>query len=122
MARFDIHNYEQWLKMAEQSAYNARLLSKELKVSERQLRRYTRERFGCSPQSWLHKQRLINAADILKELRSVKAVAYHLGFKQVSHFSREFKSHYGLAPTDFLASFDHKVIPSSQDSGCENCS
>jgi hypothetical protein len=32
----------------------------------------------------------------------VKTVAFRLGFKQVSHFSREFKLQYGVSPTDFL--------------------
>jgi AraC-like DNA-binding protein len=37
---------------------------------------------------------------LLKELRSVKIVAAELGFKQVSHFSREFKRFHGSLATD----------------------
>jgi AraC-like DNA-binding protein len=96
------NNFQQWLKMAEKSAYRAPLLSKMLKVSPRQLRRYTHTDFGCSPQNWLNEQRLVRASKLLKELRSVKTVAFQLGFKQVSHFSREFKLQYGIAPTAFL--------------------
>jgi AraC-like DNA-binding protein len=39
---------------------------------------------------------------MLKRFQSVKTVAFRLGFKQVSHFSREFKLQYGVSPTDFL--------------------
>jgi len=46
--------------------------------------------------------RLALAAGMLKKNRSVKTVCFQLGFKRVSHFSREFKSHYGIPPTQFL--------------------
>jgi AraC-like DNA-binding protein len=117
MARSDIHNFEQWFKMADESAYRAKLLSKKLNVSRRQLQRYTQTIFGRSPQAWLSEQRLIIAGKMIKEHRSVKIVAFHLGFKQVSHFSREFKLYYGLAPTTFLAWNDRQSnsrVPSNE--------
>jgi len=89
--------------MAEQSAYSACVLSKRLEVTPRQLRRYTNARFGRSPQDWLNEQRLYRAGQMLKKCRMVKTVAFQLGFKQVSHFSREFKLQYGISPTEFLA-------------------
>jgi len=95
-------NIQQWLKMAEESTYSALVMSKNLEVSPRQLRRYTHTRFGRSPQDWLNEQRLIRAGQMLKKVRMVKTVAFQLGFKQVSHFSREFKLRYGVPPTDFL--------------------
>jgi response regulator of citrate/malate metabolism len=41
-----LNNLQQWLKIAEKSTYSARVLSKKLEVSPRQLRRYTHARFG----------------------------------------------------------------------------
>ncbi len=92
----------EWSQMAKKSAYRAAMLAKELHVSQRQLRRYTRNIFGRSPQNWLNEQRLVHAAEMLKRTRTAKAVAFQLGFKQPSHFSREFKRHYGVSPTRFL--------------------
>jgi AraC-like DNA-binding protein len=34
--------------------------------------------------------------------QSVKAISFDLGFKQVSHFSRVFKSFYGAPPSCWL--------------------
>jgi len=103
MARLALpSNFQKWLQMAEKSTYNATLLSKKLKVSPRHLCRYTHAFFGRSPQDWLNEQRLVRAGKMLKRLRSVKIVAFQLGFKQVSHFSREFKLQYGISPTVFL--------------------
>jgi len=65
--------------------------------------------FGSSPQDWLNEQRLIRAGKLLKQLRSVKSVAFPLGFKQVSHFSREFKFQYGIAPATFLLWNDNQM-------------
>ena len=101
-----MYDLEQWLALADESAYCAGRLSKKLNVSRRQLQRYTQTIFGRSPQAWLDEQRLVIAARMLKKLRSVKSVALHLNFKQVSHFSRKFKLHYGMAPTTFLARSD----------------
>jgi AraC-like DNA-binding protein len=39
---------------------------------------------------------------LLKKQRPVKIVALDLGFKQLSHFSREFKRRYGLSPTAYV--------------------
>jgi AraC-like DNA-binding protein len=58
--------------------------------------------FKRSPQQWLNIKRLEAAGKLLQRERSVKVVAIDLGFKQLSHFSREFKVQYGLAPTEFL--------------------
>jgi AraC family transcriptional regulator of adaptative response / methylphosphotriester-DNA alkyltransferase methyltransferase len=109
MARIDLYDVRQWLEMARQSAYQADVLSEELGVSQRQLQRYTKKLFESSPQNWLNTQRLILAGNMLKECRSVKTVSSHLGFKQTSHFSREFKLYYGLSPTGFLTWNDRHV-------------
>ncbi len=71
-------------------------------VSPRHLRRCCLTRFGRSTQDWLDEQRIVAARWLLREQRSVKSVSYSLGFKQVSHFSRQFKEYHGVTPTHFL--------------------
>lgn len=106
MARAHLQNREDWQRLARQSGYNASQLSKALQVCPRQLHRYTRRLFGRSPQEWLDEERLNLATEMLKQSRSVKWVAFQLGFKQVSHFSREFKLRHRLSPTAFLELID----------------
>jgi AraC-like DNA-binding protein len=106
MGRVDCHNMGQWHEWARQAGYKRDRLSKLLQVCPRHLQRLTRQVFGLSPQEWLNQQRLKVALGLLQQHRSVKRVAYELGFKQVSHFSREFKGHYGVTPTGFLSRAD----------------
>jgi AraC-like DNA-binding protein len=46
--------------------------------------------------------RLGKAYESLTQGKSVKEAAYDHGYKQVSHFSREFKNHYGVSPSFLL--------------------
>jgi AraC-like DNA-binding protein len=108
MARVDIHDFAGWRKRARNSGYCSKRLARDLEISRRTLARYTQTAFGRSPQEWLDRERLNEARELLKELRCVKQVAFELGFKQISHFSRRFKLLHGLPPTDFLASADHQ--------------
>jgi AraC-like DNA-binding protein len=103
MARLDIKDWGRWQKAAEESGYHAAKIASDLGVSRRQLYRYTIAVFGRGPQEWLHDLRLLAAGQMLRDCRSAKRVALDLGFKQISHFSREFKLFYGLTPTAFLA-------------------
>ncbi len=92
----------QWPTLARSSQFLARNLARLCQISPRHLRRCFRERFGCSTQAWLDEQRMLAAGPLLREKQCVKIVAYELGFKQVSHFSREFKKFHGLTPTAYL--------------------
>jgi len=102
VAKKEIYNIEQWPELARKAKFDVGLLSKELQVSQRQLQRYTKKLFGSSPQNWLNSQRLQQAEQLLKRSRSVKEVSRQMGFKQLSHFSREFKLHFGLSPTHYM--------------------
>ena len=50
--------------------------------------------------------RLIDAAKekMLGTTKSVSEVAYELGFKYPSHFTRTFKQHVGLSPSEYRTS------------------
>jgi len=96
------NHQEPWSVLALEAQFRCSELARLLHRSTRQLRRYSRQRFGCSTQTWLDEQRLQAAVDLLKQENSVKTVAGTLGFKQVSHFSRQFKARYGVPPSRYL--------------------
>ena len=95
---------EQWEALAQKAHYNANELAKLCGVSPRQLQRHFRRTFRCSPQSWLNERRLGVAQDLLLSGEPVKKVALDLGFKQISHFCRQFKSQNNMTPSEFIFS------------------
>jgi AraC-like DNA-binding protein len=108
MARVNISDVIRWRELAGQSGFNASVLAQLLNISTRQLRRYTLRLFGQSAQRWLDTQRLERAAMLVKQIRIIKVVAHDLQYKQVSHFSREFKIYHGLSPRQYLDRCDQE--------------
>ena len=97
------YDTEKWLELAELSFFRSSILAENIGISQRQLERYTKRHFGKSPQEWLNEQRMLKAKEIIPEADSVKEVAYTLGFKQVSHFCREFKGYYGVTCSEYAS-------------------
>ncbi|MBI4327592.1 MAG: helix-turn-helix transcriptional regulator [Chloroflexi bacterium] len=97
--------YEHWLMLARESGYSVRGLAIKHHVTVRHLDRYFQEHFGRPPKELLNEQRMIDARALLLEADSIKQVAAQLGFKQPSHFCREFKRCYEMTPSQFIALF-----------------
>ena len=93
---------DRWCGLAQECAYSGRRLARTLKITERQLQRIFASAIGRSPQSWLNEQRLLSAKNMLPTAESVKEVAYALGFRKTSQFSRDFRRQFGRAPSSFL--------------------
>lgn len=73
----------------------ARLLDR----SPSSLRRACRRSFGCSPRSWLHRQRLLLARELLaEESIGITAIAERCGYASPASFSRLFKQAFGCSP------------------------
>lgn len=71
-------------------------------VSLRTLQRVFRERFDTSPMSWLMEARLLEAARLIRAGDDpVTKVAYRVGFKDPSHFTRRFKARFGVSPNEY---------------------
>jgi AraC-like DNA-binding protein len=95
---------EQWEQMAGMAIFNARELARLRGLSLRQLERLILRDLGRTPQEWLNEQRIIEARKLLLSGQSVKMVAFQLGFKQPSHFCRQFKALSSMTPSEFVAS------------------
>lgn len=93
----------EWEVLAEAAHYNSNELARLCGVSTRQLQRHFRRCFYCSPQSWLNEQRLLAAQQLLLSGESIKKVALDLGFKQPSHFCRQFKIRTKMTPSEFAS-------------------
>jgi AraC-like DNA-binding protein len=91
-----------WIDIARKAGFKIRRVAKILRVSQKQLRRNTQRLFKLNPLQWMKKLRLEAAAKLLIKLNSVTIAAERLGFKQLSHFSREFKLFHGITPRQFL--------------------
>lgn len=57
--------------------------------------------FDVPPQKWLVNRRLEHAHYLLKKTKEpVSAIAYQIGFENISHFSRAYRLKYGATPTE----------------------
>lgn len=73
--------------------------------SERSLRNFFRERFGCGPIQWIRSQRLSVARERLLNPQpedSVGSIATALGYEHPSQFSRDFQHAFGSRPSVLL--------------------
>jgi AraC-like DNA-binding protein len=94
---------QDWAERAQVAKWSAATLAQDCGVSPRQLQRYFQRQFGRSPQDWLNEERLKAAPPKLLSGQPVKVVASEMGFKQSSHFCREFKTYHKLTPSEFVA-------------------
>ena len=89
----------EWEPLAVQACYSGAALARLCGVSLRHLQRHIQSAFLKTLGEWLNALRLKHGYDRLAEGCTVKETAFSLGFKQVSHFSRSFKNHFGFSPS-----------------------
>lgn len=89
---------QNWPELARKAQFRAVFLARNCGISLRQLERFFQAKTGQAPQQWLDQLRLKKALAHIQQGIPIKLVAFELGYKQASHFSREFKRAYGVAP------------------------
>lgn len=94
-----------WPGLTISANYRIDKLAKNCGVSPRQLERFFLRELGRSPRDWLAEVRLTEAMSCLKKGFTVKETSFNLGYKQVSHFSREFKRFHSLSPIEVQQQF-----------------
>ncbi|MBK9062214.1 MAG: helix-turn-helix domain-containing protein [Acidobacteria bacterium] len=83
-------------------------------VSLRTLQRIFRERFDTTPMSWLMEARLLEAARVIRAGDDpVTKIAYRVGFKDPSHFTRRFKARFGVSPNEYRRGAEGAPDPSA---------
>lgn len=92
---------QNWPERARSSGYSASALAQNCRISVRQLERYFFDHFRRSPQQWLGELRLSRARELLRDGSTVKETAALLEYKNPTHFSHDFKKHYGMAPARY---------------------
>lgn len=112
---------EQWTLLAQQNGYKRCRLAKCLGVSDRTLDRHFQKHLALSARHWLAELQLVHAYEQVKSGKPLKAVAYDVGFKQPSHFTRRFKARYGVPPSMIGAAsgqIDRAASPTIKSAGC----
>ena len=90
---------QNWPELAKEANWSASALARNCQVSRRTLERYFIAELGKNPKAWLLGLRQQIAIQLLRDGRSVKETADHLGgYKDASSFSREFNKHWNFPP------------------------
>lgn len=89
----------------ERSLMTPKSLNELAELSGRSLSSFKRDFlaiYNMPPSTWLRRRRLEKARELfLSTTMTVTDVCYTLGFENLAHFSRLFKSHFGYAPSKF---------------------
>ncbi|MBD2422146.1 AraC family transcriptional regulator [Cyanobium sp. FACHB-13342] len=95
----------EWIQANLHAPINLTQLEQRSGYSRRNLQLAFSQRFGCGPIQWIRRQRLDLARHHLlnpSASDSVAAISARLGFRNISAFSRDFHSVYGIRPSDVL--------------------
>lgn len=83
-------------------------LSRKIALNEFKLKKGFKQCFGDTVRSYIIKLRMNHSRKLLKSRNlSVGDVAYQCGYKDISHFSSAFKSHFGFSPRQMLEEPDN---------------
>ena len=79
-------------------------------ISVVHLRRLCVERWAEPLVTWLQGQRVVAAAQLLREGGKVREIAPLVGYRQVTHFSRHFRRTFGVGPKRYQADFRRRWL------------
>jgi AraC-like DNA-binding protein len=94
-----LHWVKDWSERAQAVNYRVGELASQCGTSTSRLEKFFLQKFGMTPHELLRKSRLRRALRELVKGKAAKEAAYKAGYKQPSHFSREFKRVYGVPPS-----------------------
>lgn len=94
--------------------FDTEKLAEEMFVSRRQLHRKLQAITGQGPGEFIRTFRLKRAAQLLLENKlSVTQIALEVGFESPAQFTRSFKKHFNVLPSDFIQQIYKQLNPTS---------
>ena len=87
-----------WEESVNAAGYSPKCLASACRVSLRQLERFFLRELGRTPHCLLHELRMRRAQELVRDGTSVKETAFMLRYKDVAHFSHDFKTFFGIPP------------------------
>ena len=106
-----IVNLQGWLNQHIQDDIDSQRILAVTGLTQRTLNRRFHEATGMSPFQYLQQLRLNHCAELLKATDlSITEIALQSGFNDPDYFSRQFKQHYQLNPSDFRRSVRGKLF------------
>lgn len=88
------HHYREDISLAK--------LSEKFFFSREYLNRVFRAEYGCAVYEYVQRLRMEQAARLLQNPnQSIQTIADALGYSNANYFSKAFKKHYGLSPTEY---------------------
>ncbi len=81
-------------------------LSEVAGLGKANFRKIFTEVYGCPPMAYVHRIRMNKASDMLKgDYISVEMIAQQVGYNSLYHFSKMFKKHFGISPSEYRKRF-----------------
>jgi AraC-like DNA-binding protein len=99
-----LNHIAKWPELTGKARWSAYELAEKCGVSVRTLERYFLESQNKTPKHWLTERRQLQAHRLLSDGFSIKETASQLDYKYSHHFSREFKQHWGICPSQVNSS------------------
>lgn len=91
------------------SSFSNKQIEEGLFISRSSLNRKVRTLLGTTPNGYVHRRRLEEAARMLSEGKSrINEVAYAVGFNSPSYFAKCFKKEFGMLPAEYMKANDNK--------------
>lgn len=87
-------------------------LAKKAGISQVYLRRLFKKKYGMSPASYITRERMREAKRLLengKEM-TVQSVALQVGYRDALYFSRTFRKHFGVSPSEYYRQYIHNIF------------
>ena len=84
-------------------AFNVDIMAGDLFLSRSTLTRRMKNYINEAPNDFIRKKRMIMAAQMLEEgVLSITEISYKVGFSYPSYFTKCFKEHFGVTPSEFI--------------------